>query len=72
MMTKYERRIAEFLRDKLKKILPDLKLAYEDAKLLANKYEWDICCYDISEAYMNLAEQYIWIMAVLEEEGGAE
>lgn len=38
MMTKYERQNAEEMRDKLKKILPDLKLAYEDAKDLANKY----------------------------------
>ena len=73
MMTKYERHNAEEMRDKLKKILPDLKLAYDDAKLLANKYDWDMFCFDMCEAYMNLADEYIGFMEVLEEEEvGAE
>ena len=74
MMTKYERQNAEEMRDKLKKILPDLKLAYEDAKLLANKYDWDMFCFDMCEAYMNLAHAYIDVVRTLEEEdkGGAE
>lgn len=38
MMTKIERQSAEMMRGRLKKILPDLKLAYENAKDLANKY----------------------------------
>ena len=71
-MTKYERQNAEEMRDKLKNILPDLKLAYEDAKLLAEKYDWEIDYWKMSEAYMNLAHEYIGIMTVLEEEGGAE
>lgn len=74
MMTKYERRNAEEMRDKLKNILPDLKLAYEDAKLLANKYDWDMFCFDMCEAYMNLANAYIDVVQTLEEDdkGGAE
>ena len=71
-MTKYERCNAEEMRDKLKQILPDLKLAYEDAKLLANKYDWDMFCFDMCEAYMNLADEYIGVMEVLEEEDGGE
>ena len=70
MMTKYERRNAEEMRDKLKNILPDLKLAYEDAKLLANKYDWDMFCFEMCEAYMNLANTYIDVMQKLEEEDG--
>lgn len=74
MMTKIERQSAEMMRDRLKKILPDLKLAYENAKDLANKYNWEIDYWKMSETYMNLAHEYIGIMAVLEEEdkGGAE
>ena len=74
MLTKYERHNAEEMRDKLKKILPDLKLAYEDAKLLANKYDWDMFCFDMCEAYMNLANAYIDVVSTLDEDdgGGAE
>ena len=72
-MDKEERKIAEVMRDRLKKILPDLKLAYENAKYLAEKYNWDIYYWDMCEAYMNLAYEYIGVMQVLEEEdGGAE
>ena len=73
-MTKYERQNAEEMRDKLKKILPDLKLAYEDAKLLAYKYDWDMFCFEMCEAYMYLANAYIDVVQTLEEEegGGAE
>ena len=73
-MTKYERCQAEEMRDKLKNILPDLKLAYDDAKLLANKYDWDMFCFDMCEAYMNLANVYIDVVQTLEEDdgGGAE
>ena len=73
-MEKHERYTADELRDKLKNILPDLKLAYDDAKLLANKYDWDMFCCDMFEAYMNLANAYIDVVQTLEEEdkGGAE
>ena len=72
-MDKIERRSAEVIRDRLKKILPDLKLAYENAKYLAEKYNWDMDYWDMCEAYMNLADEYIGVMEVLDEEdGGAE
>ena len=72
-MDKEERKIAEVMRDRLKKILPDLKLAYENAKYLAEKYNWDMDYWDMCEAYMNLADEYIGVMEVFEEEdGGAE
>ena len=67
-MDKAERQNAEVMRDRLKKILPDLKLAYENAKDLADKYNWDICCIDMCEAYMNLADEYIGVMEAFEEE----
>ena len=68
MMTKGERQNAEMMRDTLKKILPDLKIAYENAKNLADKYNWRICYIDMCEAYMNLADEYIGVMQTLEEE----
>ena len=72
-MDKIERRSAEVIHDRLKKILPDLKLAYENAKYLAEKYNWDMDYWDMCEAYMNLADEYIGVMEVLDEEdGGAE
>ena len=74
MMTEYERRDAELMRDRLKKILPDLKLAYENAKDLADKYDWDISYLNMCEAYMNIANAYIGVVQVLDEEdrGGAK
>lgn len=72
-MDKIERLQAEELRDRLKKILPDLKIAYENAKYLAEKYNWDMDYWDMCEAYMNLADEYIGVMQALDEdEGGAE
>ena len=72
-MEKIERRSAEAIRDRLNKILPDLKIAYDNAKYLAEKYNWDMDYWDMCEAYMNLANEYIEVMEVLEEEdGGAE
>lgn len=68
MMTNEERRIAELLRDRMAKIITELKLAYDDAKLLANKYDWDMSCFDMCEAYMNLAHDFIYIMAMLDED----
>ena len=69
-MTKHERHNAENVRDGIKNILPDLKLAYENAKDLVFKHNWEIDYWKMSEAYMNLAHEYIGIMDVLEEEGG--
>ena len=72
-MDKAERQSAEVMCDRLKKILPDLRLAYENANYLAEKYIWDMDYWDMCEAYMNLANEYIGVMEVLEEEdGGAE
>ena len=71
-MDKLERQSAEVMRDRLKQILPDLKLAYENAKDLVFKYNWESDYWKMSEAYMNLAHEYIGIMEVLEEEGGEE
>ena len=71
-MDKLERKSAEVIRDSLKKILPDLKLAYENAKYLAEKYNWGMNYFDICEAYMTLAEAYIGVMEVLEEDDGGE
>lgn len=68
MMTKIERQSAEMMRDRLKQILPDLKLAYENAKDLANKYNWGICYFYMCEAYMTLADEYIGVIQALEEE----
>lgn len=68
MMDKNERLQAEVMRDMLKKILPDLKLAYEKAKDLADKYNWDIFYLNMCEAYMNLADEYIGVMESLDEE----
>ena len=71
-MEKNERKSAEIVRDGIKNILPDLKLAYESAKVLVYKHNWEIDYWKMCEAYMNLAHEYIGIMMVLEEEGGAE
>lgn len=73
MMDKNERQSAEVMRDRLKKILPDLKLAYETAKYLGEKYNWGTDYWDMCEAYMNLADEYIGVMESLDEEdrGGA-
>ena len=72
-MDKAERQSAEVMCDRLKKILPDLKLAYENAKYLAEKYNWDMDYWDMCEAYMNLADEYIGVIDALDEEdGGAE
>ena len=42
MMNKAERKSAEIVRDVIKNILPDLKLAYESAKDLVYKHNWEI------------------------------
>lgn len=74
MMEKNERQEAEIMRDRLKKILPVLKCAYENAKGLEYEYDWDIDSHEICEAYMTLADAYIGVIKSLEEEdeGGAK
>lgn len=72
MMDKKERLQAEVMRDRLKKILPDLKLAYENAKSLELEHNWDMNYFDICEAYMTLAEAYIGVMEVFAEDDGGE
>ena len=70
MMDNNERLHVKVMRDRLKKILPELKLAYANAKELAEKYHWDINYFDMCEAYMNLADEYIGVVEVLNEEAG--
>ena len=67
-MEKNERLKAELLRDRMAKILPDLKLAYDNAKYLSENHGWDINYFDMCEAYMNLAHNFIYIMAMLEDD----
>ena len=69
-MDKAERQQADMLRDRLKKILPYLKRAYENAKILELEHGWDLGCFDMSEAYMNIADAYIVVVGKLEEEDG--
>ena len=71
-MEKNERKSAEIVRDGIKNILPDLRLAYKSAKDLVYNHNWEIDYWKMSEAYMNLAHEYIGIMEVLDEEGGEE
>ena len=68
MMDEDERRYAELMRDRLKKVLPELKLAFENAKKLSDKYDWGISYIDMCEAYMILADAYIGVVDVLNEE----
>ena len=74
MMDILERHSAKTMLDRLKNILPELKLAYANAKSLELDYNWDIDSFQICEAYMTLADEYIGVMQALEEEdrGGAE
>ena len=81
MMYENERRDAEMMRDSLKKILPELKLAYENAKDLSDKHNLDIRYWNIFkayitmlEAYITLADDYIGVIEALEEEdrGGSK
>ena len=67
-MEKTERKTAEVMLDRLKKILPDLKLAYDNAKSLELEHNWDMDSFKVCEAYMNLADAYIGVMDALEEE----
>lgn len=70
MMDENERQRAEVMRDRLKKILPNLKVAYENARYLADRRGWGICYIEMCEAYMNLADEYIRVMEVFAEEDG--
>ena len=70
MMDLIEREAAKKIRDSLKRILTDLKLAYYNAKRLDEDYGWDTICLEMSEAYMNFAEEYFKVMEALEKEEG--
>ena len=74
MMKDDERRIAELLLDRLSKIMTELKPAYDNAKYLANKYNWEMDCSDMSEAYINLSNKFIYIIMMMleEDENGGE
>ena len=71
-MDEKEKRHAKMVRERLNKILPDLKVAYDNAKTLEFEYNWDMNCFGISDAYATLAEAYIRVMEELgkEDEGG--
>lgn len=62
-----ERAEADVMRDRIKRILPDLKLAYENAKSLESRHEWELSSCDICEAYMTLADVYIGLTETLKE-----
>ena len=68
MMDLYEREAAKKMRDSLKKILPDLKLAYYNSKRLEDDYGWATISFEMSEAYMNFTEEYFKVMEALEKE----
>ena len=70
MMVDNERLHVKAMHDRLKKILPELKLAVENAKKLVDKYGWGTSYLDMCEAYMILADAYIGVVDVLDEESG--
>ena len=63
-----ERSAAVAMRDRLKRILPDLKAAYCNMERLEDDYNWDIKSPEMCKAYMALASAYIEVMASLAEE----
>lgn len=62
-----ERTEAIAMRDRLKNILPDLKLAYENARRLESRHEWELQSWDLCEAYMTIADVYIGLTETLKE-----
>lgn len=66
-MSEDERTEATAMRDRLKRILPDLKLAYENAKSLESRHEWELQSWDLCEAYMTVADVYIGLTETLKE-----
>ena len=63
-----EREAAKALRDRLKRILPDLKAAYYSMERLEEDYDWDFKSPEMGEAYMTLADVYLEVMESLEED----
>lgn len=71
-MDKNTRREAELMRDRLKRILSDLKLAYDNAKYLTTKCNCGFYYFDMCESYMAIADLYVRVTEMLEvaNEGG--
>lgn len=63
-----ERQVAKSLRDRLKRILPDLQAAYYSAKRLEYDYNWDARSDQMCDAYMTLASAYLEVVESLAEE----
>ena len=63
-----ERSAAVAMRDRLKRILPDLKAAYCNMKRLEDDYNWDIKSPEMCKAYMTLAEVYLEVVDLLAKE----
>ena len=63
-----ERSAAVVMRDRLKRILPDLKAAYYNMKRLEDDYNWDIKSPEMCKAYMTLADVYLEVVESLEED----
>lgn len=60
-----ERSAAVAMRDRLKRILPDLKAAYCNMERLEDDYNWDIKSPEMCKAYMNLADVYLEVVDLL-------
>lgn len=60
-----ERSAAVAMRDRLKRILPDLKAAYYNMKRLEDDYNWDIKSPEMCKAYMTLADVYLEVVDLL-------
>ena len=60
-----ERSAAVVMRDRLKRILPDLKAAYYNMKRLEDDYNWDIKSPEMCKAYMTLADVYLEVVDLL-------
>ena len=67
-----EREAAKALRDRLKRILPDLKAAYYSMERLEEDYDWDFKSPEMYEAYMTLADVYLEVVESLEEDKEGE
>ena len=63
-----ERSAAVAMRDRLKRILPDLKAAYCNMKRLEDDYNWDIKSPEMCKAYMTLADVYLEVVDLLAKE----
>ena len=63
-----ERSAAVAMRDRLKRILPDLKAAYCNMERLEDDYNWDIKSPEMCKAYMTLADVYLEVVDLLAKE----